>query len=69
MKNVKKEKRSIRRRKENGAEPAAKEALGTTKIKENEAHAYGSVFLFSVFLVLDKVKWHMGHTNRQEGAF
>lgn len=26
------------------------------------------VFLFSVFLVLDKVKWHMGHTNRQEGA-
>lgn len=50
MKNVKKEKRSIRRRKENGAEPAAKAALGTTKIKENEAHAYGSV-CFSVFCV------------------
>lgn len=51
MKNVKKKKRGAAgggRKVEQSQ--AAKGVLGTMKIKENEAHAYGSVF-FSVFCV------------------
>lgn len=51
MKNVKKKKRGAAgggRKVEQSQ--ATKGVLGTMKIKENEAHAYGSVF-FSVFCV------------------